>query len=196
MRQLIVFPFLLLASAPAHAEAEPMAVVQRLVEAIRSFERAENGKSLQPDQVAKNEGVIERAHGTLDVQGLAERSLGDTWSSLDRKQRSDFIRLLKQVFAEVAYPQSSKFFEVLELEYDDAGERRGKHVIAMEVSHPDEGLIDIDFFLTRIEGEWKVVDIHLDGVSLATNIRTQMQEAIAKGGYDNLIEKMKAKLDA
>ncbi|MGF1510778.1 MAG: ABC transporter substrate-binding protein [Myxococcota bacterium] len=172
-----------------------MAVVKELVDAIRSFEQAEKGKALTPAQVAKNDKVIQKAHGTLDIDGLARRSLGDTWGELEGRQQKEFINLLKQIFADVAYPQSAKFFGALDLEFDDAGERRGKHVIALAVSHPEEGLIDIDFFLSKVGEAWKVVDIHLDGVSLALDIRSQMQRAINDGGYQNLVKKMKAKID-
>jgi len=185
-----------LAGTVAAADAKPpLKVVQGLVDDIRSFARPKEDGALTPIQQRENQRIVESVHGVLDFEGLAERSLGSTWDSLKPKERQEFLELLRRIFAEVAYPQSSKFFGELDLEYDDVGERDDRHVVAIAVSHPDEGLIDLEFFLDEVDGEWKVVDLHMDMVSLALDIRALMQKIISDDGYDELIRRMKSKLE-
>lgn len=166
-----------------------------LVETIRSYERPADGGSLTPIQERENERIVEQAHAVLDFEGLARRSLGSTWEASSPARKKEVLDLLRRLFAEVAYPESSKFFGKLSLDFEDAGTRGERRVIAVAVSHPDEGLVDLEFFLEKVDGRWKVVDLHLDMVSLAADIRTQMQKIVAEDGYDELLSRMRAKLD-
>ena len=180
---------------PSLAEAkEPLQAVKGMVEAIRELEVPPEGGALTPAQAASNRARVERAHALLDLEGLAASSLGGAWANLGAGQRSDFVDLLKDLLAKVAYPQSSRFFTDLELEMSDGGERGGRQRVIVEVRHPDEGLIELDFFLVERGSTWVVVDIHLDGASLAANIRSQIRKTFESEGYDGLTKKMKARI--
>lgn len=170
-------------------------MVRTLVAAIRSYEQPLPGQALGPESEAKNRAIVDRAHAALDLRGLAERSLLGTWSELPPTEREEFLTLLRRLFAEVAYPQSAKFFSELDLDFKDVGERRGQRVVEVAVSHPDEGLIDLAFFLEKVEGRWKIRDLTLDGVSLARDIQSQMQQIIRDEGYPRLVERMRTKLE-
>jgi ABC-type transporter MlaC component len=200
VRCIAVFPLLAVAAGiPSPAQADeprpPLDVVRDLVETIRAFEPAKDGEKLSPAREQKNAGVVEKAHAALDIEGLARRALGPTWRELKAPQRAELLRLLRRSFAEIAYPQSAKFFGKLDLEFEDAGARGDQHVVAVEVSHPDEGLIDLEFFLEKVEGRWKVVDLHLDMVSLALDIQSRMRGIVADDGFDELLRRMRSKLD-
>ncbi len=172
-----------LASSGARA-AEAEEVVRSLVRLVKSFEGAPEAEQAK---------AAREIHGLLDIDGLAERSLLDTWKTLDAGGRKDFVALLKRLLAEVAYPQSAKFFKGLQIEYEDAGTFGGRHTILLNVTHPDEGLIEIEFFLEPESNE--VQDIAIDGVSLALDIRSQMQKIIKEDGFDALKAKMKKKIE-
>lgn len=204
VRCIAVFPLLAAVAAAAggaasDARAEdprpPLEVVQELVATIRALEPPKDGEKLSAAREQKNARVVEKAHAALDIAGLARRALGPTWEDLKPAQRAEVLELLRRSFAEIAYPQSAKFFGKLDLEFDDAGPRGDQHVIAVAVSHPDEGLIDLEFFLRKIDGRWKVVDLHLDMVSLALDIQSQMRRIVTDDGVDELLRRMRSKLD-
>jgi len=48
--------------------------------------------------------------------------------------------------------------------------------------------VPIDYRLYRKNGQWKVYDVVVDGVSLVSNYRSTFAEQIRKGGIDGLIE--------
>lgn len=188
------FTFAVPSSRPAEDKAKPEDVVRSLVAAIRALERAGAGQSLTAVQKTKNRDIAQRAHRVLDFEGLARQSLGDHWKKLEPAERTAFLTLLKRLFEEVAYPQSAKFFGKLELEFEDAGLRRGQHVIEVAVTHPDEGLVDLEFKLGVVGGRWKVQDMSLDGISLGRDIQSQMQKIVRKDGYPELVRRMETKL--
>jgi phospholipid transport system substrate-binding protein len=67
-------------------------------------------------------------------------------------------------------------------------------VVETTVSHPKEGQVTIEYKLHKTGDHWTVADVLLDGVSLVTNVRTQMQQVIAKESYQGLLKRMREKL--
>mgnify|MGYP006292707277 CR=1 FL=1 len=202
-RCIAVFPLLAAAAAISGGASEaraddprpPLEVVRELVATIRALEPPKDGEKLSAAREQKNARIVEKAHAALDIDGLARRALGPTWKDLRPAQREEALELLRRSFAEIAYPQSAKFFGELDLDYRDAGPRGDQHVIAVAVSHPDEGLIDLEFFLEKVDGRWKVVDLHLDMVSLALDIQSQMRKIVIDDGVDELLRRMRSKLE-
>ena len=51
----------------------------------------------------------------------------------------------------------------------------------------------IKYRLHLIDDRWKVWDVHLDGVSMAGNLRKQVQSIMARKSYEELVERMQSK---
>lgn len=140
--------------------------------------------------------IVQNLHQRLDIDGLAERSLAETWTTLNAKQKKDFRALLRELMEKVAYPNAAKAFSPSFDRDIAASVKKGQnHWVSVEISHPDQGLIELDFVLTEKAGSWRVMDVHLDGVSLALNIRNQMQAVIKKDSYAVLLERIREKID-
>ena len=43
------------------------------------------------------------------------------------------------------------------------------------------------------EGGWRIIDITVEGVSLVSNFRSQFQEIISNGGFDQLMKMLREK---
>ncbi|GIX47801.1 MAG: hypothetical protein KatS3mg131_2012 [Candidatus Tectimicrobiota bacterium] len=183
----VVFVLLGLAwlGTAAAAVEPPQQVVQRLVSVIRSF---------APNGAAPNAEAARAANALLDLPGVSQWALGPYWQERTPAEQQEFVALLEQLFAKVAYPKSAEFFRDLEVEI--AGERvRGERaVVSTRVRHPKEGLITIDYKLHQRNGSWQVYDILLDDVSLATNLRTQCLKIIREHSYAELVRRMRDKL--
>ena len=181
----------LLSSARAESPSDPtVRKVEAVVEAIRGYGQAEGANATKLD-------------GLIDLDGLAQRALGAHWAKLSAAERKTFRKLLRDLFHEVAYPNAAEFFGDLALQVNGVQEDDtllvlgppGMQVVNTEVSHPEEGLVEIDFALAKVGGEWKVVDVVLDGVSLGLDIRSQMQEILAEDGYAELKRRMREKIE-
>jgi phospholipid transport system substrate-binding protein len=185
MREALALWLGLLLATPALAAAPddpPSATVRSLLSTLQTFE-------------AGDAEAARRAHAALDFVGLARGSLGATWAKLSADERSRFLDLLRRIFAEVAYPRSAEFFEDIDIELAGGGRRRGLRVVEAAVSHPEEGPIDLGFFLAEVDGRWKIRDLTLDGVSLGRDLRSRMQRIIREDGYPELIARMEKKLE-
>jgi phospholipid transport system substrate-binding protein len=167
--------------------------VQRLIQAISSIKQGENGQLSEVERT-KNAAAVQTANTILDVPAVSKWALGKHWEECTPTEQQEFVQLLEQLFAKVAYPKSAEFFGDLTVAI--AGERitGPGAVVKTTVSHPKEGLVAIDYRLTQANGSWRVRDIILDDVSLATNLRAQFNKIITEHSYAELLRRMREKL--
>jgi phospholipid transport system substrate-binding protein len=52
-----------------------------------------------------------------------------------------------------------------------------------------------EYRLLQKDGDWKVYDISIEGVSLVNNYRTQFNNIIMKDSYAGLLKQMRLKLE-
>jgi phospholipid transport system substrate-binding protein len=183
-----------LSASVVGAETEnPTQLVQRLVKAIGSIKVGENGQ-LSEAEKTNNAKAAQDANAILDIPEVSKWTLGKHWEALSPAQRQEFSQLLAQLFAKIAYPKSAEFFSGLNIAV--AGERTTAQgaVVKTTVTHPKEGLVAIDYRLARSNDSWRVRDIILDDVSLATNLRSQFHKIIAEHSYAELLRLMREKL--
>lgn len=162
----------------------PTNTVKNLLDAVRAY----NGATGNPAHAQK---VVEE---TLPIRDLSKDVLGPHWSKLNASEQKSFVQLLQDLLQKVAYPKSAEFFGDLRIDF--VGERilGPEAVVETTVSHPQEGQITIEYKLRQAGARWTVTDVLLDSVSLVTNVRTQMQQVIAKESYQGLLKRMREKL--
>jgi len=167
-------------------------VVKRLLDSVRSYKK--DSPELSAQEKAVNSQAQKVAEETLAVKELAQRVLGPEWPKLKANEQKDFTQLLTSLFQKVAYPKSAEFFGDLQIEFRNEKITGAEAVVETMVSHPKEGQIDISYRLHQINNKWMIEDVLLDGVSLLTNVRSQIQQVIAKESYQGLVKRMREKL--
>jgi phospholipid transport system substrate-binding protein len=61
------------------------------------------------------------------------------------------------------------------------------------INQPGAKAIDLDYYLEKQPGGWKVYDIEVGGVSLVTNYRSEFTNQVRQGGIDGLIATLQHK---
>jgi len=183
-----------LAGSSLAAEPEgPTQLVQLLIKAISSIKEANNGNLSAADR-ANNEAAAKSANALLDFPGVGQWAMGKHWEARSPAEQQEFIALLEQLFAKIAYSKSAKFFGDLNITVTGEKISGQRAVVKTTVRHPKEGLISIDYQLVQNNGTWRVRDILLDDVSLATNLRSQFNKIITEHSYTELLRRMREKL--
>lgn len=180
------------------AEPEPVDQhqlrVRRLITDIRAFNiGSDSGEGLSTTETSENQVVASKLREALGLEMLSHSALGEAGKKLKAAQKAEFSKLLEQLFTKVIYPQAAKFLSKLELTYQDSESRGELCVVRVEVSHPDEGLIELEFFLKELNSRWIVQDLWLDGVSLRRDIEAQVQAILKKDGFSGLVARIRSK---
>ena len=187
---------LIVSSHGAHAAAAPESptqLVQRLVKAINSIKPTSNG-DLPAAERAANVAAAKEANAILDIPAVGQRTLGKHWQTRTPAEQQEFITLLEQLFAQVAYPKSAEFFNGLEINVAKENIAGQRATVQTTVKHPKEGLVSVDYRLVQNSGGWRVQDILLDDVSLAANLQSQFNKIITENSYAELLRRMRDKL--
>ncbi len=174
------------------AEESATTVVKRLLDSVRSYKKT--GSDLSAQEKAANSQAQKVAEETLAVKDFAQHTLGAEWKKLKTTEQQEFVQLLTSLFQRVAYPKSAEFFGDLQIEFGNETITGTEAVVETMVSHPKEGQIDISYQLQQRNNQWRIEDVLLDGVSMLANVRSQIQQVIAKESYQGLVKRMREKL--
>lgn len=167
----VIAILLIVSQNGVHADDSSQMVVQELISAIKD-----------------NQNAVQ----WLYIDDLASRCVGDL--NLTGAQYQDFIDILKLIFEKVAFKKSASFFQDLEIEFLGESVKDDFVVVSTSFFHPDEGLIDIDYYLKKFQDQWLIFDVSLDGVSLARDMQNQIRKIFQDEGFDELIRRMKEKI--
>jgi len=176
---------------PGWAET-PTDTVKKLLESVRSYKK--ETPTLSAQERAANARARKVAEETLAIQDLAKNVLATQWEKISAAEQKSFTQLLMTLFQKIAYPKSAEFFGDLRIDYTNQRITGNDAVVETSVSHPKEGQVAIEYELRQTQGKWMVYDVLLDGVSMVTNVRSQMQQVIAKESYQGLVKRMRDKL--
>ena len=128
----------------------------------------------------------------FDFISMSKWVLGKTsWRGASEGQREQFIgefrTLLVRTYAKALLEYSNEVIEYLPTEDNP---NSNLVVVKTKINQPGAKAVPIDYRMHVSGGEWKVVDIVVDGVSLVSTYRGSFASQIKKGGLDSLISKL------
>jgi phospholipid transport system substrate-binding protein len=183
---------LLLAGHVRHSEAgEPLDKVKVTVDDVVAI-LANKTLQLQERHAKIRQAVLQR----FSFDEMAQRALAQHWRTLTPPQRQEFVGLFTDLL-EGSYinriansnPGSQSVRYVKEtIEHDQAA-------VHTEIGNERDAPATVEYRLLHKEGDWKVYDIVIEGVSLVNNYRTQFNTIITKDSYAGLVKQMRLKRD-
>jgi phospholipid transport system substrate-binding protein len=139
---------------------------------------------------AKLEEIIGRR---FDYAEMAKRTLASQWKGLSPEQQQEFVALFQQFLAN-SYVGNVDGYSGEEVEYLKEREKGEFAEVQTKVVSP-KVQIPLDYRLLQKDGEWRVYDVVIDGVSLMKNYRGQFSRIINSSSFEALLEKLRSKAD-
>lgn len=180
----VVFPAQPVAGGPATD-----AVKSSINEVIQILEDKELKK---PGRAEERRRKLEQAVGNrFSYEEMAKRSLGAPWKELNEAERKEFVELFQRLLSK-SYAGKIEGYSGEQIQYLNERLAEGyAEVRTRIVSGKTE--IPLDYRLLQIEGEWRVYDVVVDGVSLVNNYRGQFTKIIRESSYKGLVEQLRKK---
>ena len=127
----------------------------------------------------------------FDFERMASWVLGKHWRTATPIQREKFVAEFRSLLVRT-YAASLTDYTDRSITYAPVRADPGATEVTVQTAVEQAGAaaIPIDYRLALKEGEWKVYDVAIDGVSLVTNYRTSFSNEIRKSGLDQLIAKL------
>ncbi len=137
----------------------------------------------------------EEVSPSFDFKEISKRVMGQHWENLLDKERSEF---------EVLFTNHIKMSYII----GKTNPLLGKKIVSIrekmsnkfakvqtELLTKTDKEVSADFYLHNKNGEWKIYDLVIEGVSLVNNFRSQIHSAISKNSFKGLVKIMKQNQD-
>jgi len=167
----------------------PKEVVRKMSDAVIVVLQEKNLSADAKRQ--KIRGIVE---GYIDFQTMSRLVLARNWNGLDDAKKKDFVEEFKRHLS-VTYGKNVESYNNEKVQITgDRDEGRGDSTVQTKILRPQGGGdILVDYRLRQLSGEWKVIDLVIERVSLVSSFRSQFQDVMANGGIDRLLELLREK---
>lgn len=149
-------------------------------------------------EVEKQQQLRQMFTDNVDIDWMAKFVLGRGWQHASEAQRTRYTQSYRQY---LLARYTSNFADYAGSNYtitDARSEADGQYTVNMQVSAPRAGQQDTQagYRLRQANGQFKIVDIIIEGVSLLATQRSEFASVQQQKGMDGLIAAIEAKTQA
>lgn len=141
----------------------------------------------------KEEKVLSIINEIFDYTELSKRALGRNWKKLNPDQREEFKDLFSKLLGNV-YIDRIMAYSDEKVVFNKETALSEKKVEVQSKIVTESKTIPIFYRMIVKNGEWKVYDVLIEGISLNKNYRSQFKEILKKQSPEDLLEILRKKV--
>ena len=174
--------------------AAPQERVRSLVAAVSAVleDPALRGAGQKLERRAQVATII---HEAFDFESMARDALGPPWTTLTAEQQAEFTRLFADRFEQSYSLLVLRFLGERTTTYVGESIDGARATVRTFLVSEKDGTLPVDYRLASRDGRWTVVDVVVDGVSLAGNYRAQFGKIIRTSSYETLLRRMRKSVE-
>jgi phospholipid transport system substrate-binding protein len=190
MRQgLLLMLAAVMCTAASRAADTPPVVVQHLVDSVTAV-LAEKGLTAEQ----KRKRIEEIAYVQFNFETISKLVLARNWRDLSPAQQKEFMEEFKRHLTVTYGKNVESYNNERAVVTGDRAEARDDWTVKTKILRPNAAEVLVDYRLRKdSDGEWRIIDVIIEGVSLVANFRSQFQEIITTSGTPKLIELLREK---
>ncbi len=173
----------------------PMQLVQQTVaEAKKIFN---DNRLSQKDRIEKLKGIAEER---FDFEEMSKRALAIRWRKLGPDQKKEFVSLFSELIENTYSDKLKRYEKEIKREAGDKILYIGEHIdgpyaaVRTKIITTKGTEVPVDYRFINEKGNWRAYDVIVEGVSFINNYRSQFNEIINNGSYEELVKKLKEKV--
>ena len=168
----------------------PTSVVRGTIDEVIRLVTDEGLKT--PDQVAHRRELLEETIGQhFDFEEMAKRSLAAHWKKRSEPEHQEFATLFQTLLSKT-YARKIENYSGEKVQY--LKERLKDSFAEVQTTiASNKTEIFLDYRLLLKDGNWRVYDVVVDGVSLVKNYRVQFDRIIRDSSYEELVKTLREK---
>ncbi|WP_419420888.1 MlaC/ttg2D family ABC transporter substrate-binding protein [Legionella sp. D16C41] len=174
------------------AQSSPIPMLQATADQIIATLK-QNKPNLKKDHTIIYQAVEQHLVPKVDVNGMARSVLGrQAWTKATPAERNEFAQAFTQlVIRTYANPLAEYTSETIKfLPVKGSLDKRFIRVNSLIV-RPNGNNIPLNYSLVAKNGEWKIYDLSVEGVSLLQSFRSQFAQALQSSDIQTLIKEMR-----
>ena len=124
---------------------------------------------------------------------MSRRSLTKHWKERTAEEKKEFIDLFGKLL-ENSYANKIESYTDEKILYVDE-KKKGNVALVKTIIQKNNDEIPVNYKLVKLDNDWKIYDFIVEGVSMIKNYRAQFKKIIHKSSYEELVNKLKKKLE-
>ncbi|MDY6823376.1 MAG: ABC transporter substrate-binding protein [Thermodesulfobacteriota bacterium] len=189
----VVIVLLILAAGPVFAEGPANEVETLLKDKIEGILSMLGSTDLQ--EAEKKQRIMKIIEPVIDFSLMAKLTLGKQhWASMSPEQRKTFVDLFVERLKR-SYLDKTTLYSGQKVGYGQAIARGGKVSAPMYLYTKDKK-IEVVYKFYPANGNWKVYDVEIDGVSFIKSYRAQFNEILRNGTVADLFAELRKPADS
>ncbi|UCG11090.1 MAG: ABC transporter substrate-binding protein [Deltaproteobacteria bacterium] len=170
----------------------PLDTVQAQVNQVIDVLRDPSLKA-ESAEAAKKEKLRSIADTMFDFKEISRRTLGRNWKKLDPDQREEFIDLYRELLEKTYTKRILQYKdEQVVFQKENMLSERKAEIQCNVITASAE--IKMHYRVILKNGEWRVYDVIVEGVSLIKNYRSQFKEILARKSPEEMLEILRKKV--
>ncbi|WP_192036580.1 ABC transporter substrate-binding protein [Halomonas sp. YLGW01] len=178
----VMMPAQAQANAPSQAPDE---LIRQSIDDLMG--KIEGRRGYFSEHVDELEALVEESlHDVADFRYIGASVMGRYFRNATPAQRSRFVDTFRQTLIDT-YAKGLVTFDYREirvLDQQQASREPGQASVDMEVVANDGAVYPVSYSLRLSGGEWKVVNVIVNGINLGLTFRNQFDQAMRDNGRD------------
>jgi phospholipid transport system substrate-binding protein len=192
---------LLVAATTSGTNATPREVVQRavirvvqLVDASGSAAPGESGFRAGIASIRRRAQIRTIADELFDFEEVSRRALSVHWAARTQAERAEFVALFTDLL-ERSYLGKIESYAGERINYTGEKVDGDYAIVRSQVASRRKDFrarpINLEYRLWKRDGQWKVYDLLIDGVSFVSTYRSQFDRIIQASSYTALMDRLR-----
>jgi phospholipid transport system substrate-binding protein len=177
------------ATAGAAADDGPRQVVKALTDQALVILR--DGAATSADKRARLEQVV---YSHIDFPTVSRLVLARHWAEFSPAQQDTFVNEFKRHLS-LTYGDNVERYRNEDVAITGTREEaRGDWTVLTKIVRGGGAAdVEINYRLRQVDGQWKVIDVIIENVSLVANYRSQFQDMLTGGSAEKLLAALQEK---
>ena len=140
----------------------------------------------------RRQKLKEVVYSRFDFNEMAKRALGSQWQKRSPEEQKEFVQLFTSLL-EHAYLDNIESYNGEKIRFLNERQDKNFAEVNTKIINNKGQEFSLDYRLQNVNGDWKVIDVVIENISLVNNYRAQFNRLLAKSSFAELIETMKQK---
>ena len=179
-------------AAPAASVVGPRDAVESAVDRFMNI--VQTGRSDSPavnaDRLLQIRSIVREM---FDFDEIARRALARHWQTLQPDEQTEFVTLFRNLLEHAYLTQVETVGNDKILFLGESSEGGGRAIVRSKVVTRKGVEIPLDYRMHLLDGQWRIYDVVVQGVSFIASYRTQFDRVIRAESYSGLRERLQKK---
>ena len=176
-----------LASSPIGPREAVEAAVGRFMTIIQ------NGRADGAAVGERSEQIRQIVREMFDFDEISRRALSRHWQALPREDQAEFVALFRDLLERAYLTQVEAAAGGEKIAFIGESIENGSATVRSKVVTRQGSEIPLDYRLHQRDGNWRIYDVAVQGVSFIASYRTQFDRVIRAESYSSLRERLQKK---